>query len=152
MPLLASVYLGSQSSRLRSAVGSVGSREPTSDSEPSLSPWRRNSCTSSHGGSPGLACAEWGTNSTGSAGSRLTRTRELRLHPLAMGLDHARPGPPTPPRGPPGAMPPGATAPRFSGPARPVLWPRKSSLVWWLWSMPLKFLGPGLSPSWATPV
>lgn len=39
----------------------------------------RNSCSSSHGGSPGLVCAELETTSTGSTGTRLTQTRELRL-------------------------------------------------------------------------
>lgn len=57
----------------------------------SLFPWYRSLCSSSRGGSPGLACAEWGTNSTGSTGTRLTRTRELRLHLLApeLGLGKA---------------------------------------------------------------
>lgn len=117
---------GSQSSRLRSAVGSVGSREATSDCVPPLSPWRRSSCTSSRGGSPGSACAEWGTSSTGSAGSRLTRTRELRLHPLATGLRPHKAQPPTPPRGPPGVVLAAVAAPRFSGRGRPSLPPRKS--------------------------
>lgn len=39
----------------------------------------RNLCSSSHGGSPGLACAELETTSTGSMGTRLTQTCELRL-------------------------------------------------------------------------
>lgn len=41
---------------------------------------RRNLCSSSRGGSPGLAYAELETTSTGSMGTRLTQTRELRLH------------------------------------------------------------------------
>lgn len=80
---MVSTHLESQSSKLRFICECVSSQEAAPDSEVSLFPWCRNSCSSSHGGSPGSACAEWGTNSTGSTGTHLTRTRELRLHLLA---------------------------------------------------------------------
>lgn len=100
-------------------MGSVSTRETAPDSELALSPWCRNLCSSSHGGNPGLACAESGTNSTGSTGTRLTQTRELGLHLLAAKLRPSKanpPAPPTPPKGEPlGFVLARAPTPRFSG-------------------------------------
>lgn len=67
-------------------LGRYEQSEMAPDSGVSGFPWCRNSCSSSHGESPGLACAELGTNSTGSTGTHLIQTRELRLHLLAAEL------------------------------------------------------------------
>lgn len=69
--------------KLTLVLGSVFIQETAPDSVLSLFTLCRILCSSSRGGNPGLACAEWGMNSTGSMGTRLSRTRELRLHLLA---------------------------------------------------------------------